>query len=48
MLILKNKIDANRNIINELMARTGVLAILNTKTPSQRKKPLSFDPKIKF
>lgn len=48
LLILKNKIDANRNVINELMARTGVLATLNTKTPSQRKKPLSFDPKIKF
>ena len=48
LLILKNKIDANRNVINELMARTGVLAALNIKTPSQRKKPLSFDPKIKF
>lgn len=45
--VLHDKIDANRNTIVELMSRTGVLAAINAKTPSQKKHPLVFDPQLK-
>lgn len=45
--ILQEKIDANRNVIVELISRTGLFASLNTKTKTQRKNVV-FDTKIKF
>lgn len=46
--VLKEKIDANRAIIVELLTRTGVFAAINTKSPSKTRKPYTFDPSLKM
>lgn len=46
--ILQDKINANRNIIVELMTQTGIFAALNTKNPSKTKKPMIFDPALEM
>lgn len=45
--VIKEKIDANRTVIVEIMTQTGVFAAINTKTPSRDRKPYVFDPFIK-
>ena len=45
--IMKDKVDANRAILVELMTRTNVLTTLSTKTPDRNRRPIVFDPGIK-
>lgn len=46
--VLQQKIEDNKNIITELLNRTGVLAAINAKSPSKTRKPLVYDPRLKM
>jgi len=46
LTIIREKIEANRSILIELMSRTNVLTSLATKVPDRRRRPIVFDPGI--
>lgn len=45
--LIRERIDLNRHIIQELLQRTGIFATLNAKDPDRYKKPYKYEPAIK-
>lgn len=44
--IIRERVDINRHVIQELIQRTGIFAALNTKNPDRYKKPYKYEPNI--